>query len=243
MKYFILLSLFTASLAWGEDRIGEIYAKGKITGEPLFIQSIHIDDAGDGKRIATSFIKNRDGEVVLREDAVIIGTRIVSQTLDQLQIGERWELEVKDDKVYFRTYKVTDGVKHLTSPETSEKIADNFITGPAAEAFLGKALPELNDGKTVDALFGVFEVGRSIEFKFRKLASDDEKISIRMKPASFFVSLMVSPIEMQFSQKEKMLVHYSGRTPVRIKENGKWKVLEADILYKIAPPMTPPPKK
>ena len=245
MRILILvLSILMTAVAYAEDRVGEIYAKGKVEGEPLFTQSIHVDRQDGGKIVATSFIKdNKTGEIVLRENATLMGSQIISQTIEQLQIGELYELEVKDGQVHFRTYKIKDGIKTLAEAETSEKVGDNFITGPAAEGFLGKTLPELNDGKTVNALFGVMEVGKGIEFKFRKLASDDDKISIRMKPASFFVSMLVSPIEMQFSQKEKRLIHYTGRTPVRTLVNGKWKNLDADIIYKTLPAVQPVPTK
>lgn len=235
MRQFILL-LFAASFhASAEDRLGEIFALGKTDGAPLYYQNIHIDDLGGGRRQGTATVRDaKTGEVLIKEKAEMNGSAIIFQEVEQLQVGEVYQLDVKDGKVHFRTFEVINGERKLKSKETSVKAAENFITGPATEAFLQKHYAELEDGKAVEALFGVFEVGKGIEFKFRKIASTDDLLTIKMKPSNFFISMMVSPIEIQLSQKDHMMVHYRGRTPVRFKDSrGKWKPMEGEITYKI----------
>lgn len=235
MRAFLFLLLFIALPASAEDRLGEIYPLGKTTGEPLYIQNIHIDDLGNGRKQGYAVVKDaKTGEVLIKEKAVLNGHSVESQEVEQLQVGEVYQLEVKDGEVHFRTYEVVNGERKLKDKETSVKAAENFITGPGTEAFLMKHFDELKDGKPVEALFGVFEAGKGIDFKFRKIASTDDTLTVKMRPSNFFISLMVSTIEIQLSQKDHMMVHYRGRTPVRLKDSrGKWKPMEGDITYKV----------
>lgn len=235
MRFVVVLLFQLSAHAIAEDRRGEIYALGKTDGEPLYYQDIHIDDLGGGRRQGTATVRDaKSGEILIKEKAVMNGTAIISQEVEQLQVGEVYQLDVKDGEVHFRTYDVVDGVRKLKDKETSVKAAENFITGPATEAFLQKHYDELKEGKSVEALFGVFEAGKGIDFKFRKIASTDDTLTVKMRPSNFFISLMVSTIEIQLSQKDHMMVHYRGRTPVRLKDSrGKWKPMEGEINYKV----------
>jgi hypothetical protein len=237
MIFMLLMVSSPLMRAHAEDRRGEIFPLGKVEGAPPYVQDIHIENLGDGRRQGTGIVKDaKTGEVLVVEKAVMKGYAVESQEIEQRQIGEVYQLEVKDGKAHFRTYEVVDGERKLKDKESSEKIAENFITGPGTEAFLLKHFDELKEGKSVKALFGVFEVGRGIDFKFRKIASTDDTLTIKMRPSNFFISMMVDPIEIQLSQKDHMMTRYRGRTPVRLKDSrGKWKQMEGEIIFKTMP--------
>jgi hypothetical protein len=52
-----------------------------------------------------------------------------------------------------------------------------------------------------------------------------------MKPSSIFVAALVDPIDLHIDGSTLRLIHFRGRTPLLRKEGGKWKPLDADILY------------
>jgi hypothetical protein len=234
---FFLLMVLSVVRVFAEDRRGDIFPLGKVEGAPPYVQEIHIVDLGGGRRQGTGIVKDaKTGEVLVVEKAVMKGYAVESQEIEQRQIGEVYQLEVKEGQAHFRTYKVVNGERKLKDKESIEKIAENFITGPGTEAFLLKHFDELKEGKSVEALFGVFEVGRGIDFKFRKIASTEDTLTVKMKPSNFFISMMVDPIEIQLSQKDHMMIHYRGRTPVRLKDaRGKWEQMDGEIIFKTVP--------
>jgi hypothetical protein len=216
-----------------ENRVGKIYPIGKDpVGSPLFTQKIRIEKTGDGRR-TNSTIEDADRKIVMTEVAVFNGDDIVEQTVEQLQIQERYELRVKDGKVTYRTFKLeADGSK--LKKESSEAVPKHFLTGPGTDIFLKSHEGEFASGKTVKGNFGVFEVSRAVEFSFKaesRNPASGSNLKIRMSPSSFWLSLLVSAIDLELDPKTFRLMRYKGRTPVRVKSGSSWKPLDAEIIY------------
>jgi hypothetical protein len=210
----------------------KIYAVGETSGKPLFVQELKIEAQAGGKTKSVSSIQDDKGETVMTEEAVLNGTETVSQTVEQRQIGEAYELKRVAGKLVFSTYKLEKGQRILSS-EKSETPEENFITGPVTIPFLAKHWAELDSGKTVSAKFGVFELERSVAFEFSRSGSSESALDIVMRPASFLVKMLVAPIYFSLDRKTKLLLRYKGRTPVKRKVFGNWKPFDAEILYEV----------
>lgn len=216
------------------NREGRYFELGKVRGEPIYVQSIRLEDLADGSLKSDSVIKDRDGKIWLTETAISKGDRLLSHKIDQLQINEGYELEVKDGKVRFRTFKLAGEQRTEVGSGKSEDYTSAFITGPVAAAFLKNHWPALEKGEAVSADFGIFELEKSISFKFSKetLKGDEAKnLGVQMKLSNFLFSMFVSAIHFQLEPETFQLIRYRGRTPVRVKDGEKWAPLDAEIIY------------
>lgn len=233
MKFAILLMLFafvTASHAV-EVRRSHYWPLGKAKGPPLYVQETRITAAENGELSWSATIKDRDGKLLMTEQAKLRGGRIVSQTMEQLQTGEAWSLERVDGKATFATFKIVEG-KHVKSEEPrTVSVGMDFLTGPSTEAYFQSNWAALEEGKNVTGEFGVFELAKPIGFHFRKLASTEDTVDIRMKPSGFLASMFLDPIIITVDKSSKRILKYRGRTPLKEKAGTKWKAFDAEIHY------------
>ena len=223
------------ALAEIEVRSGKFYEIGRTGGAPLYTQTIRIDREKPGFLKTSSEIQNAQGETILRETATVENGRIVSQRMEQLQLAERYELDVKDGKAEFRLFKKSADGKEKLEDHNTVDVNDRFITGPSSEVFLLSRMENLQKGETLPASFGIFEFVRTVDFKFSKMkqafSDNPSAISLRMQPASFWLSFLVNPIDMELDTKTGRLLRYRGRTPVRLKDGKKWKPFDGEIVY------------
>lgn len=231
--------LAPAARAQVEERIGKIYRLKDTSGEPLFVQKTRVDRSKTGMIVITGEITDAAGKEALREKAVIENGRIKSQTMEQLQIGERYELTIEDGKAKMKSFKTGDAAGDKLDGENTEEAGKDYVTGPGMEVFLLEKLAALEKGTSVIAKFGVFEVLRAVNFEFRKeeksLSGAPGALGLRMKPDSFWLKLLVDTIYFDIDRETGRLLRFRGRTPVRIRENDQWKALDAEILYELAP--------
>jgi hypothetical protein len=231
-KIWLIAGLIFFSLnGFAEVRTARFFPIGKTSGEPLFTQETKVDTSPLGQTTWSSEIKDAKGILVMTEKATVQNDRTTHQYVEQLQIGEAYELNVEGDQATFRTFKIKDG---KTGPAESTKpvtIKDNFVTSPATEFYLQKRWSDILAGAIVPVEFGIFELSRTIGFEFKKLSETEDRVELRMKPSNFFVSMVASPMIMEFDKKAKKMVHFKGRTPVREMIGGKWKAIDAEIIY------------
>lgn len=227
----ISLSASFVSAAEIVNRVGKIYPLKGATEQPIFVQKIRLEQVDSKTRKSISTIENPEGEIVMKESAVMVDGVVVEQTMEQLQIQERYELRTVDGKVQYKTFNTADSNK-LTS-DKSEKLKKDFLTGPATDLFLKSKSADLLKGKTVTGNFGVFEVGRSVEFDFipAKKQTPETGLKLKMKPASFFISVFVDAMDVELEPETYRLKRFQGRTPVRLKVGNSWKPLDAIIHY------------
>jgi hypothetical protein len=235
LGFFLLFAASATASVKVEDRIGKIFPYGHAGAEPAFIQKIHVEIENDMDRIATSTIEDASGTTVMRERALIKGGVIVEQDWDQLQEGLRYRLRIKDGEIKYQTYKIQPGEPDLLEQEKSEKQMADFVTGPSLEVVLGSKAAAFEKGESVLLNFGVFEAGRSVQFEFKPLnkAPFTDGVKLVMEPASFWLSLMVSDMHLDFDPEGHRLLRFKGRTPLRQKIKDKWKPIEAEIFFSV----------
>ncbi|AZZ36038.1 hypothetical protein CIK05_04275 [Bdellovibrio sp. qaytius] len=244
MKLFFLICLFVSTAVAApvtETRVGLFYEIGKKTeSQPttkyLFKQETKVTITDDMNRTSDSTIWDAAGHVLMRETATIDNGVVTSQVMEQLQINEKYVLTVKDDKVLFETFSTKDAKNPKLLDSNSVKLTDNFFTGPGLEIFLKKNLDKLKSQKTVEVDFGIFEFQKSISFdvkQTKKIFKDGpELIPLQMKLSSL-LSLFVDPLLFEIDPATAMLVHYRGRTPVRLMKKGKLEPFDGDIYYEL----------
>ncbi len=230
MTHLLLAALWIATPVAAEITAGHIYALDKAGSKPIFEQKTVVTIAPDGLESQTSKIVDASGKTVMTEQTLYNGVKLISQKIEQLQTGEAWELEVKGQDLIVRTFSLKDGVRKLEDTD-SEKVSGSLVSGPVARNFLKENWEQLLNGKTVEARFVVMELGGTVGFDFTKKSATDKEVVIVMRPSSFFVDLMVDPIEMTFDAVEKRMIRYRGRTPLKTLVGKKWKPVDSEIQY------------
>ena len=230
----VLLSLLISYQAQAEDRTGKIYEIGKTDVAPLFIQKTHKEPMGP---LPNSVIEHRStiadsaGKEVMREEANYKDTALIYNHVMQLQSNESYQVDNRDGRLYFKTFTIqSDGSEKLVK-EADQSLPPDFVMGPISEVLLQSKWDDLMAGKTVTAHFGVLEMQDTVRFDFSKLSYDGKTLVVKMKPTSFFISLVVKPIELQFDGATKKITRYIGRTPLKRMVKGKLEPFDAEIIY------------
>ena len=234
MKYFLLTFLLAATVQAAsvtETRVGLFYEVGKKSEKYLFKQETKVTITDDNNRTTDSTIWDQDGKVLMRETATIKDGVVIAQVMEQLQINEKYVLNVKDGKVQFETYS-----NGKLKDSNSVKLSNNFYTGPSLEVFLKKNLDKLKSQEKVKFDFGIFEFQKAISFNIKqteKIFKDrPELIPLKMELSSL-LSIFVDPLLIEIDPDTARLTRYRGRTPVRILKKEKLEPFDGDIYYEL----------
>lgn len=239
MKLFFLPFLFVELLNAApvvETRVGLFYEVGKKTEKHLFKQETKVTITDNLNRTTDSTIWDAEGKVLMRETATIKDGVVTSQVMEQLQIGEKYVLTVKDNKVKFETFSMKDPKNPKLEDSNDVKLSSKFFTGPGLEVFLKNNLDQLKSQKKVQVDFGIFEFQKAIAFdvkQTKKIFKDrPELIPLKMELSSL-LSLFIDPLLFEIDPDTAMLVRYRGRTPVRYLKSGKLEPFDGDIYYEL----------
>lgn len=239
MKSFLFTTLFALVLNAAptvETRVGLFYEVGQKSDKHLFKQETVVTITDALNRTSDSTISDAAGKVLMRETATIKDGVVISQVMEQLQIFEKYVLNVKDKKIQFETFSTKDPQNPKLLDSTTVKLTDRFFTGPGLEVFLKKNLDQLKAKKKINLDFGIFELQKAISFDVKatpKIFKDKpELIPLKMELSSL-LSLFIDPLLIEIDPETAMLTHYRGRTPVRYMKKGKLEPFDGDIYYEL----------
>jgi hypothetical protein len=126
-------------------------------------------------------------------------------------------------------------VFHLSGPlgeETaSEPRQGPVVTGPTLVGFIVRRLDGLRRGEVVPVRFAVLDRKETIGFELSVLEHDGAHTRVRMKPRSFFYSLVIDPIDFTFDATSK-LIRLEGRVPPKSTADGGFRDLDARVEYR-----------
>jgi steroid 5-alpha reductase family enzyme len=215
------------------ERIADIYPKDNLQ-KPAFVQKTTYRKTSDEYTEATTVIHDSNDQPVLTEVAVYDGARLVSQSVDQFQSKTHYEVKNKNnDQVFF--YRSDLDQKKSHSTESHERMPKNFITGPTTEAFLANNVALLLAGEAVSCRFGVLELRETVGFEFKMIEKTKvggrKAIRIEMKPSSFFIAMLVKPIQIYLDLEKKRFVKFVGRTPLQ-RSFSDDQPFDGEILYR-----------
>lgn len=237
-KLIVILALLSPLLTKAQDmkvppaRVAKIYEVGKTDQDPVFIQKTNYKNVGDQIE-ANTVITDKKGTVVLTEVASYKGAQLMNQVVEQIQTGDHYEVQVKDEKIYFRERKINEAADKIK--ESSEKYTDQFCIGPVIEEYLLKNWDQVSEKKTLTANFGVPERRQTVSFDFK--LKEQTKVNgrdvarITMKASSFIIRMAVDTITLDLDLKTKRYFHYVGRTPLQFEKNKKLEPFDAEIFY------------
>lgn len=229
---FLCFVALTSINTRADQFIGHIFTVGKTNEAPLYTQKVTSEQTPDGLTHVTSQFLDSNGKPVLQEKAIIEGTQFISQEIENFAEKKVYTAEMKDKRLTFQTFSLQDNGEKKFVSSSHETVRGNFVTGAVAENFIRQHWQDFMDGKRIDARFAVFEREETIGFSFKKQSEKDvdgkPAMVIVMRPTSLFVSMVVAPMEISVDKNSKAIIHFKGRTPLKI---AKGKNLIGDIVF------------
>jgi hypothetical protein len=176
-----------------------------------------------------------DGKLATHEEITFQKDgRVSLYKQDQAQLNAKGQIEISGGKAKF-TFTKEGQTKTAT-----EDAGSDFIVGSQIPLEIGAHWAELMKGDTMKRRLAVLERRESVGFNFTKEGEGDvdgkKAVIIKMKPSSFLIAAIVSPLRFYMTPDGQELMEIKGRTTVkRDKGDGKFGDLDADILYTKAP--------
>lgn len=220
---FSILSL--GSVAMAADSTGTYFEPGSNRQRALF-KVKRQQTVTNGVTELKSSYTGVNGEEALTEEAKLESDKLVFFKMHQKQVNRIYTVERLGE-----SYRMT--TEHEGKKEESiEKIEGVALVPPTIVPFIQSHWERIQNGETIP--FRVIAVERRETVGF-KLFRDPERSSaettaVVMKPTSIFIAALVKPIVLQLDIKTKKLRTMVGRTPLKQRENGKWKDVEAELV-------------
>ena len=208
------------------------YDLGSDRSKVLFTVRNESEDRGDTKFFSTVY-SGPGGQQLVHETMEFAKSgddlNLKWYRLEQLQLKSDGKIELTPGNAHF-TY-----TKNGKTKTADEKIGDNFIVGPSLIRYIGKNWSDILAGKTIKTRFAVLERLETVGFDFFKekdgQLNGEKTVIVKMKPSSFVISALVDPLHFYFSEDGKKLHELYGRTAVKKEVDGKFKDLDAVIVY------------
>jgi hypothetical protein len=236
------LVVSTASVAQASELryTAKVYELGKSHENVLFNYRSESDEKGDTVVVNNHFYYP-DGRLATHEEITFQKDGHVSlYKQEQAQLGATGSIEIGGGKAKFSFTR--DG---KTKTDT-EDIGPEFIVGSQIPLEIEAHWAELMKGETMKRRLAVLERCESVGFNYSKEGEGEvdgkKAVIIKMKPSSFIIAALVSPLHFYMSPDGKELYEIKGRTTVKKdKGGGKFGDLDADIVYTKGPAATQTP--
>ena len=209
-----------------------IYETGSQRKKLLYEYQLE-EAAGAGSEAGTEVLKGSfqdlDGQTVFLETAHVKGLEIQRDEVEQRQINEKAQVEVKDDKIYFS--KTSQG---KTSVKV-EKLKAPFVMASNFRRFVSSRWEDVQAGTKISIRFGVWARQETVGFDIIKIGEekmgDQKAVLVQMKASSFFIAALVDPILFKFSSDGTKILEMIGRVAVKQKVGKDFKDMDADVVY------------
>ena len=151
----------------------------------------------------------------------------------QLQTSESASIEKAGRQLRF-TYQAGSNQPLQESQLTlSEKESQSLVVPPMLSDSILSHWTELEEKKSVNLLIAVPDRRDIFSFRIEREAVEaSDQVSFVLKPTSFFVKLVVSPVHFVFHRNRKLLKVLGIRPPVKLKQpDGKLETPKTDIIF------------
>ncbi len=119
--------------------------------------------------------------------------------------------------------------------KSDEKLAKTLVVPANFQKFVRDNWADLTSGKTVDFRYGVWFRKETVGFEIFKIkvakVADQDAVVLKMKPSSFLISALVDPVIFTFALDGSKLLEMDGRVAPKQEVAGKFKDLDADVVY------------
>lgn len=195
----------------------------------LFTLDIAVTPTDVGAFSTQAQYRDLEGKVAVTETGYVKEAEIQRYEIQQNQTGEVGRFRVENGRIYF---EYEGKGKKKTS---DEKVSGFVLSTSNFNAFVAKNWEPLSQGKALDVRFAVWDRLETVGFTLQKrgeMEKDGEKwMELRMKPTSFVIAALVDPIHLWYSHADKQLRLMKGRVAPKQLHNGKWKDLDAEVIY------------
>jgi hypothetical protein len=207
---------------------GVVYEQDSKRQKELYRYQLE-ESAADGLDTVKTTFKDLEGQTVFEETAVLKGTEILKDEVEQRQTGQKALVEVKDGKIYFS--KTANGKTTVKD----EKLKPPFVMSSTFRRFVASQWPEISKGKTVSIRYGVWDRQETVGFEIFKIGEekigDQQAVVLKLKPSSFIIAALVSPVIFKFSSDGSKLLEMNGRVAPKKKVGTDFKDLDAEVVY------------
>lgn len=228
MKLLLGLLIFTSAAIAHADYSGVIYEMGSNKGKKLYDIKVKVETAGD-QETTSAIITGADGKVALTEKTVTKGNEVLTYEIDHKQLETTASIDNTGEKVKF--VKTKDG----KAKEDTEKKQSTFVITGNFQKFVTSKWADIMAGKTVGFRYGVWDRMETVGFEIFKVgeegAGDAKRVVLKMKPSSMIIAALVNPLDFKFSADGKHLHEMKGRVGPKQNVSGKWKDLDAEVVY------------
>jgi hypothetical protein len=122
-----------------------------------------------------------------------------SYSWKQLQTGDKVDLELKDNKLHFKS---DDKKKTI---QFSKEELKKIVLPPLLTNSLLARIKKNPEAKKIELIVIVPDKMMTLEFNFEKKAENKKETEWVLNPNSFFVGLIVGPVKMTFDKDLKLL--------------------------------------
>jgi hypothetical protein len=221
---------------------GSIYAKGPEPGKLLF----------KFKRVATRSNSALDvmreyttpeGHIAAREHVVYEGNQLVLFELDQLQTGAKGAAKLvrsgtagSSSESGFLDFEYVQGSQGGAKKRHRESLKADTLVNDMVGPFLAIHWAELVKGEKVKCRYIVVSRCETVGFTFTRESESNwkgqEVLIVRMEPSSKILARLVEPLLFTIEKSPPhRVLQYVGRTTPKVEINGKWKELDAVLVF------------
>ncbi len=228
LRYLVIL-LFPLTLSAQQKVAAQLYGLKSERKQKLYDLMINFSQQGDEILVQSDF-RDTDGKTVVAEKGLVAGDKIHRYEIVRSQTQEKGTIVVEGEKIKFE-YEGADGKK-----KTAEEKAKGLIVCSSSFALFVKShWEQLQKGEEVKIRFAVWDRLETVGFTLRNLGSkevDGEKMmEVEMKASSFVIAALVDPVHFWFAEKDQNLRVMKGRVAPKQMKDGKWKDLDAEVVY------------
>lgn len=198
-------------------------------GKKLFTFQLDITSQGAESLVASEF-RDLNGTVVVTEKGVTKGPDLVSYEIDRSQTSEKGRIAVRDGKIFFE-YEGPGGKKK----SADEKAKGLILCSANFSSFVKAHWDDLSAGKSLDVRFAVWDRLETVGFTLKKIKDvtqgDKKMLELQMKPTSFVIAALVDPVNLWYAYEDQKIQVMKGRVAPKAQVDGKWKDLDAEVIY------------
>ncbi|WP_413561473.1 hypothetical protein [Bdellovibrio sp. HCB209] len=225
----ISVLLFPLFLSAQQKITGELFDFASEQKQKLYDLNLVITPQG-AETIVQSEFRDIHGNIAVTEKGVVSGDKLVSFEIVRKQTNESGKILVDGDKLSFE-YFDTNGKKKTAE----EKVKGFVLCSSNFGAFVKSNWEAFKKGDSVSVRFAVWDRLETVGFTIRKIKNTEIKgekvLELEMKPTSFVIAALVDPVRFYYSESDQNLRMMKGRVPPKVLRDGKWKDLDAEVVY------------
>ena len=231
LGFFLSLSFISLHAIAASQQKGKIYALNDEKKEKLlFLFKRTIKYIG-ANAFAHATFTYPDGKPAVEESVEYENDILKKYHYKQLQVDESGSAEIKNGKIYF--HFIAQGKEEYDD----EDLEENTIVSDMISPMIEKRWQEIEKEDTIKVRYILVERLETIGFKFFKekdiTYKNKKALEIIMKPSSFFIAALTSPIRFLFEKETPhKLLEIHGRLPLRLpevpipKSRSDWKAMD-----------------